>query len=102
MKHTPGPWTVSSLDGRTIGFTDDRIEPGYQSNFHAICYVRERLGETEGNIALIEAAPQLWEACVTARDVLESLAESDEEAEDLFMPALNLLRSALKKAEPQS
>ena len=61
--HSPGPWVRSRLDDRIIGFIDDQIEPGFDSNFHAVCWVRWRPYETLGNVALIATAPELLEQC---------------------------------------
>lgn len=68
MSHTPGPWVQSRLDPHCIVFIDEYIEPGFQSNVHAIAKVRGRLGETEGNIALIIAAPDLLTELIAYHD----------------------------------
>lgn len=60
-KHTPGPWKVSKLDGRTINGKAYRNLEGNLVT-PAIASIKERTGETEANARLISAAPELLEA----------------------------------------
>ena len=63
MKHTPGPWFVSSIKG------DDGIMVGAGDGSDLVADVRLVL-EAEQNAYLIAAAPELLEACKNALDSL--------------------------------
>lgn len=103
-KHSPGPWVRSRLDPQCIGFIDEHIEPGFQSNFHAVAQVRERLGETEGNTALLEAAPELldeldamvtrfYQVCMTDPDP----GETKQSNREFFMECSEKARALLRR-----
>jgi hypothetical protein len=63
-KHTPGPWEISSIDGRTIGpvaytHTDPEVRAIEIPQMKAVAVVKERIEETEANARLISAAPEM-------------------------------------------
>lgn len=102
MKHTPGPWSLK--------YTGDYSNPDE-------CIVTSVLGEktihiysqehaiykyTEGDAALIAAAPDLLEACYSVLSVLcEKTHYNDLRNEDLkhHMDAIVTLKNAIAKAE---
>jgi hypothetical protein len=74
MKHTQGPWYVSSIDNRTIGpFVEAPDSP--IPRMQAVCVVKERIGETEANARLIAAAPDLLAALHVALNALGTALE---------------------------
>lgn len=61
--HTPGPWHVSALDGRTCGPSRLLVCDGAEvPQLHAVAIVTLRTGETDANARLIAAAPDLLQA----------------------------------------
>ena len=85
-KHTPGPWSarnnqvyakVTCADGTVL--------------LPTICLVNTNTTSADSNAKLIAAAPDLFEACLTA---LKALPDSEQDSE-LFWK----LKNALRKAE---
>lgn len=79
MHHTPGPWTVSTRQGRTIVLDSDKNE---------VC-------EAYAAAALIAAAPDLLAALQYALDRFESIP-ADEAG--IYRGAANMARAAIAKA----
>ena len=76
VKHTPGPWRVSPLDGRTCGPSRLLISNGTEvSQLQAVAIVTLRTGETDANARLIAAAPDLLDACRMAHAALRHYQE---------------------------
>lgn len=109
--HTPGPWTVSELDGRVIGPVRTLVDtssgtevPQLQAVARVLDRIGDRLGEAKANARLIAAAPDLLEALQLVSlartrgelcwcDVI-TLARSHEHS-----PACLAARAAIAKAE---
>lgn len=68
-KHTPGPWKVSKLDGRTINGKAYRNRAGNLVT-PAIASIKERTGETEANAAFIVQACNCHDELVAALKML--------------------------------
>src|SRR5438552_15353734 len=63
LKPSPGPWVISPLNDRCVGFMDDTNDPRVHAVFHAVADIRTRPnGETMPNARLIAAAPELLAA----------------------------------------
>jgi len=61
--HTPGPWKVSALDGRTCGPSRLLVCNGTDiPQLQAVAIVTLRTGETDANARLIAAAPTMLQA----------------------------------------
>lgn len=89
---TPGPWRTfpaSMVDGRTMRVVTERKDVGMG--------VGDNATETEANARLIAAAPDLYEAAVSALDYLESCL--DPKCEPGCGCVLDVLRQAIAKAE---
>lgn len=91
MKHTPGPWAVST---RGVG------APMIWGNGHEVAQVRywsgsENVDEVDVNARLIAAAPELLEAAKIADNLL-----SIRDAEPDIVDALYNLRIAITRATP--
>ena len=58
--HTPRPWHVSPLDGRTCGPSRLLVQSGTTiSQMQAVAIVTLRTGETDANARLIAVAPRM-------------------------------------------
>ena len=73
--HTPRPWHVSPLDGRTCGPSRLLVQSGTTiSQMQAVAIVTLRTGETDANARLIAAAPDLLAAL---KAMVQIVAESN-------------------------
>ncbi len=92
MNHTPGPWK-----NRTMG--DDADENGGQVFSGKLHLATAHYGngidcsEKSANAALIAAAPELLQACITALHVLDVC-----KCDDMAKLAGNGIRAAIAKA----
>jgi hypothetical protein len=113
QKYTPGPWEVSTLDGRTIGPVRTVIvedEGGWTQTplpqLQAVAVVKERTGETAANARLLAAAPELLAALERILPWAEKWVEqlSAQMAGGLYPgineAALERARAAIVKAAP--
>lgn len=101
-KHTPGPWTATTrITGDEISPEETHVElirkPGVmgQESIKGICLVHSwgiRDAEHHANARLIAAAPDLLEALVEARDVIDSKI-------GLTDAILDQIRAAIARAE---
>lgn len=109
---TPGPWHVSTLNGRTVGPSRFLVCAGTtipQLQAVAIVTLRED-GETDANAQLIAAAPDLLAALHLAVTVIrswESMGLFDQAAEHSWRqyqqsPEMQTINAALAKAEGRS
>ena len=91
-KHTPGPW-------RKNGSFNVECEPGLffllQNNTASV-----KAQELRANARLIAAAPDLLEACKSARDYLERVDWAADEYPPFY--TYDLLVEAIKKAEKEN
>ena len=92
MKHTPGPWEISGLNGRYI------MGPQYYNRLNhpvtpTVAIVKERIGQTEANARLIAAAPELLEASKEALRMVRNCPGNWENG------VKEMLESAINKAE---
>jgi len=75
---TPGPWRVSSLDGRTVGPVRALFADGTAvQQLQAVAIVKERTGESDANANLIAAAPELLKALKQLRHVIYEVLKLD-------------------------
>jgi hypothetical protein len=99
MSHTPSPWTVSALDGQTIG--PRRVLVSWTSGaevpqLQAVARVFERTGETEANARLIAAAPELLAAL---RELVRAWDHTTYAVPDRMEAALTAADAVIAKAE---
>ena len=86
--HTPGPWQVSPLDGRTCGPSRLLICNGTTlAQMQAVAIVTLRTSETDANARLIAAAPDLLAALREMVDMVLSPAYVDKADEARAMEA---------------
>ncbi len=95
--HTPGPWTVSPLNGRDVGpvraFTFEGTDV---QQLQSVALVRAR-AESDANARLIAAAPELLAALKTVKPWFELwLPDAIGPAEQNL---LRLVDAAIAKAE---
>ncbi|PYQ25649.1 MAG: hypothetical protein DMF56_27020 [Acidobacteria bacterium] len=84
-KHTPGPWQVSPLDGRTCGPSRLLVSSGTTlPQMQAVAIVTLRAGETDANARLIAAAPDMLGTLKAFAD-RRTLTEQDREHIDLVI-----------------
>jgi hypothetical protein len=74
--YTPGPWTVSALNGRDVGpIRALHFEGTDVRQLQSVAFVRERQ-ESAANARLVAAAPELLAACVEAYDWIANQGDS--------------------------
>jgi hypothetical protein len=89
-KFTAGPWKrYERTDGGFVITTQKGLSPVSIANV----IIRRDLHEFEANANLLAAAPELYEACEAALNMVET---------DQGPPNWDLLRAALRKARGQS
>jgi hypothetical protein len=98
MKHTPGPWKITTIADYTFIGEVDNTRDG-----QGIC---EMMGECEANAKLIAAAPELLSALkrlelASAMVALVDNSEENLEAVEL-RAALNMSIKAIEKAEGEN
>lgn len=85
VKHTPGPWTVTS-DGFIAAPSDQMNEGYYVASLHGYA-------ERSANASLISAAPEMLEALMEARAQMQHLYGKTN--------VLDRIDAAIAKAEAQ-
>lgn len=97
MAHTPGPWKISPLDGRTCGPSRLLVCDGTEvPQLQAVAIVTLRTGETDANARLIAAAPELLRALKDALVEIETNGDSIGAVVDVLE---SQGRAAIAKAE---
>lgn len=104
-KHTPGPWFSNGDNTIFLGSGDEnyitadpfgidvdicQVMAQYEYDKDVLTALQD-LSQTEANVRLIAAAPDLFEACIAARDVL--CYGGDRQV------VVRLIDKAIKKAE---
>jgi hypothetical protein len=95
MKHTPGPWSPYEGDKVFVTSTDEPI-----CDIRGFGWLTRKYGEQKAieiqkaNAALIAAAPDLLQACISAMEVGEIKFESCVLSKDVK----NKLQQAIKSA----
>ncbi len=92
--HTPGPWHRNIRAGGKYP-----VVFSGRNNYVATVSQQKDGQETEANIDLISAAPDLLAAAENARNVLAALVTGDLKEVKADSPALLALRAAIAKAE---
>lgn len=84
VKHTPGPWVVEGLvESNGVG-AFRIVSP---DNTHAVADVYEIEGR-EANARLIAAAPEMLEALINARSLLETVGGFEASNECIQLSAI--------------
>ena len=93
MSHTPGPWSIHETKGNG-GNISDRVEiagPEEGRRKHLVASIYGfKLPEGQANARLIAAAPEMFEACTLAMDVMNN---EDATGLDLYECRLILTRA---------
>ncbi|MFN3075866.1 MAG: hypothetical protein ABT940_03095 [Alphaproteobacteria bacterium] len=102
-KHTPGPWMFAGA----IGF--GRAIDAASGEQIAVVYGPDTNHESDKNVALIAAAPEMLAVCLEADaalthaiDLLSGDDAAEKEARRIFGPALVALAAVIAKAEGRS
>lgn len=119
MEHTPGPWTIQTIEPNwdISGDMEARIQaplkvdgfglPGKLYNVAVLKFVQMKRSpysilreEGEANAKLIAAAPDLLEACERAKIAMAPIGHFDYKADRdaAIGEAYNALQDAIKKA----
>lgn len=96
IKHTPGPWTITSWATGAVNGPHDRMVASVYGD-HADCQRDER---QDANARLIAAAPDLLEALRKVRDWMDDPVENMRCPVD--MELASAIRIAVAKAEGRS
>lgn len=81
-KHTPGPWFMATMNGNIKPFGIQPLNGGNICDMSSACVAgtdytqEERTKIICANAALIAAAPELYEACKFADEVLRRLDDN--------------------------
>lgn len=96
VKHTPGPWTTAKQQNNLPG-----IYGGMGGHLH-IAEISGIEGESDGNAALIAAAPDLLDALENAVYLANIYAKKDGDGlmVSAFQDILNRGQKAISKATP--
>lgn len=89
LLHTPGPWELTTTDVRNTVRTDPM-------NSYAFS-----LSDT-ANARLIAAAPELLEALMSVLPIVEDAVEWEGYKKDRMQKYLDMVRAAIKKADPHA
>jgi len=101
MKHTPGPWKIRYAKNLTAIVTPKgEMQLSLHGVHDGLNPLSIDLQEWKANARLIAAAPELFEACKFAKDVLDGYDPPiDDEPYQRFVSGMTRLNQAISMAE---